>query len=70
MTYASCPRCGIRIRARGGITPWRCPRCLARRGAKVELVRNLQAEWSTAADVSQPTPPGQAIRGGWGDVGE
>jgi hypothetical protein len=43
VTYSSCPRCGIRIRTRKGITPVHCARCLGRSGARVELVRSYLA---------------------------
>jgi tRNA(Ile2) C34 agmatinyltransferase TiaS len=63
MTYASCPQCGMRIRTRGEITPWRCPRCLARRGAKVELVRTLQREQGLPERTSQPPATGPGTGG-------
>jgi hypothetical protein len=58
MRNVSCPRCGFRIGTRGGITPLRCPRCLARRGAKVELVEALLAERMRPDQTQRPLERG------------
>jgi hypothetical protein len=44
MTHSTCPRCGIRIGSRHREGPTHCPRCLARNGASIELVRTMFRE--------------------------
>jgi hypothetical protein len=44
MTYSTCPNCGVRIGSRDGLGPTRCPRCLARKGERVELTAALRRE--------------------------
>lgn len=44
MTHLKCPDCGITLIDRSGLeASKRCPRCLLRSGAAVEMIRSTRA---------------------------
>jgi anti-anti-sigma factor len=42
VTHLKCPECGITLIDRSGKTRTRCPRCLLRSGAVVEMIRRMR----------------------------
>jgi len=39
VTHMKCPDCGITLMDRSGVAQRRCPRCMLRSGAVVEMIR-------------------------------
>jgi hypothetical protein len=49
MSQLECPSCRLKIQALGA--PVNCPRCLVRKGERIELLA------TTASQSAQPSPP-------------